>query len=104
MQQVFDNQAADGTSSTFKHLGSSRVLNVYVAGTLGGGTVTVEAQTPDGERWVPVAGGSIDRPGMHAIFAAPFVGRLTLAGSTGASVYAYAETDDAEAQNRVYEA
>ncbi len=104
MNKVFDNQTADGNSTTFKHLGSSRVLNVYVAGSLGGGTVVVEAQTPDEAEWVPLAGGEIIEPGMHAVFAAPFVGRLSLSGATAASVDAWIETDDAVAQDRVYEA
>lgn len=102
--QVFTNQAADGASTEFKHfgeVGDYALLNVYVAGTFGGGTVTVEAELPDGSGWVAVAGGAITEAGMHVIDAGPFVGRLSLAGATGPTINAWVESDSVTTRNRV---
>lgn len=105
--QVFTAQATDDRSSLFKHFGEDgdhNYMNVYVAGNLGGGTITVEAQTPDGLSWVPVAGGEITVPGMHVIDAGPFIGSLNLVGATGASVNAWVESDSQAARDRVADA
>lgn len=104
MEQVFNGQSADGNSTNFKHLGNSKALNIYVAGDLGGGTVTVQAQTPDESGWIMVAGGEFTAAGMHSVFSAPFVGRLVLSGSAGASVDAYIESDNGASQDRVFNA
>lgn len=100
MTQLFTGQAADGQSEIFKHYGEGS-LNIYIAGEMGGGTVTVEAQTPDGKQWVPVAGGDITGAGLHIMQAAPLIGRLSLAGSNGASVDAWAEQYSSSLKDRV---
>ena len=100
-QQLFNAQAADGSSAIFKHIASNSVLNVYVSGDLGGGILAVEAQTPDGLTWEPISGGKVSESGVHAIFAAPFVGRVTLSGSTNASLTVWVEDDSADTQARV---
>lgn len=91
MSQIFSSQKSDGVSATFRHAGGSP-LNVYLAGDLGGGEAIIEALTPDGSTWVRLAGGVLSKPGMHAIDAAPFVGRMRLEGAAGASLSAWAES------------
>lgn len=91
--QLFYGQSTDGASAEFKHPDGSKFLNVWVAGDLGGGTVWVEAQTPDGLEFVPLEGSSTTEAQMFTIEAAPFVGRLILSGSTGASVDAWVELE-----------
>lgn len=102
--QVFTNQVTDADSPTFKHFGENgdyALLNVYIAGTFGGGTVSVQAQLPDGSGWVTVGGGDITVAGMHVIDAGPFVGRLHLAGATSPSINAWVESDSTAVRDRV---
>ena len=103
MAKIFNNQTTNGVSAQFKCFGVRNVVNLYIAGSLGGGTITVEAETPDSTAWVPLAGGTISTPGLHVISAAPFVSRLSLAGSTGANVSAWVEIDDFVSRDRVIE-
>lgn len=91
--KVFDGQAANGNSLEFKIPSGGALTNIWVAGNLGGGTVTVEAQAPDDATWVPINGGVMTEAQMITIESAPFVGRLTLTGSAGASVDAWVESD-----------
>lgn len=100
--QLFDNQAADGASDDFKYFGgNSGLLNLYVAGDLAGGTLIVEAETPDESTYLPVA--EVSGPGMHVLSAAPFVGRVRLSGATGASLSVWAEAESARSVSRVRE-
>lgn len=100
--ELFKNQTADGSSEAFAHFGGASGLhNLYVAGTLGGGTLTVEAETPDESGWVPVA--EITEPGLHVISAAPFVCRVTLAGATAPDVSVWVEAESAKVTARVRE-
>jgi len=100
--ELFKNQAADGSSATFAHFGgASGLLNFYVAGDLGGGTLTVEAEVPDESGFVPVA--EVTEPGLHVVSAAPFVGRVTLAGATTPDVSVWAEAESAKVTARVRE-
>lgn len=57
--KVFDGQAADGVSAEFKVRRSDELVNVWVAGNLGGGTITVESRAPDGTTWIKVNGSAI---------------------------------------------
>lgn len=91
--QVFTDQAADGSSEEFKHYDGRRFINVWVSGDLGGGTIQIESQTPDGSAFIPLNGGDITEARMFTIEAAPFVGRLTLAGATAPNVNAWVEED-----------
>lgn len=100
--ELLKNQAADGSSVTFAHFGgASGLLNLYVAGDLGGGTLTVEAEVPDESVFVPVA--EVTEPGMHVVSAAPFVGRITLAGATAPDVSVWVEAESDKATARVRE-
>lgn len=103
MSQVFTAQAVDGASAPFKHLGRGAALNLYVSGNLGGGRVIVEAQTPDGSAWQPLAGGVITEPGVHVLQAAPLVGRLRLQDASGANLNAWVEADSHQTRTRVGE-
>ena len=100
--RVFDGQTADGSSIEFKNLtGTSGLVNIYVSGELGGGTVTVEAELPDSSGWVPVTGGTITEPGLYVIDSTYFVGRLTLSGSSGANINAWVEGGDVVLKTRI---
>lgn len=88
MQQVFSAQAADGASSLAKTIGSPRGANVFVSGNLGGGTIKVEAEAPDGS-FIPLDGISITAAGVYIVDGAPRRLRLSLSGSTGPSVTAW---------------
>jgi len=100
--QVLDTLTADGSSDAFKHFGgASGLMNLYVAGNLGGGTLTLEAETPDESAYVPVA--EITDPGMHVVSAAPFVGRVTLTGGTSPSLSVWVEAEAASLSQRVRE-
>ncbi|MCE8012888.1 hypothetical protein [Billgrantia desiderata] len=100
--QLFDQQDADAASEDFKYFGGATgLLNLYVAGDLGGGTLHIEAETPDESTHVPVA--SVTEPGLHVISAAPFVGRVRLDGSTSANVSVWAEAESPKSVARVRE-
>lgn len=102
--QLFTDQTANGSSVDFKHFGgASGLMNIYVSGDLGGGTLTVEAEDPSETGYLPLAGGALTEPGMHVISAAPFVGRVTLSGSTGAIISVWAEAESTRVQQRVRE-
>lgn len=100
--ELFKNQADDATSTPFAHFGGAAgLLNLYVAGDLDGGTLTLEAEAPDESGWVPVA--EVTEPGLHVVSAAPFVGRVTLAGATAPDVSVWAEAESAKVTARVRE-
>ena len=100
--KVFDGQTSDGTSLEFKNLtGTSGHMNLYVSGTLGGGTVTVEAELPDSSGWVPVDGLAISSVGMHVVDTTYFVGRLVLSGATSPNVSAWVEGENVDLKSRV---
>ena len=100
--QLFTNQAANGTSEEFAYRGErgTGLMNVYVAGSLGGGTLTVQAKVPGGDVFVSVT--TITEPGMHVIEAAPFIGRLELTDSTSPDLSVWIESDGTEARSRLY--
>lgn len=100
--ELFKNQASDATSPAFAHFGgASGLLNLYVAGDLGGGTLTLEAETPDESAWVTVA--EVTEAGLHVVSAAPFVGRVALADATSPDVSVWVEAESAKVTNRVRE-
>jgi hypothetical protein len=91
--QILSNLAADGASADFGYSGYTTRghMNIYVAGSLGGGTLTLEAKLPDGTGYVPVQ--SFTAAGMFVVEAAPAVLRLSLSGSMTPSVSAWVESD-----------
>lgn len=100
--QIFTNQQSNGESDLFKNLvGSTGRVNVYISGDLGGGTIQVQALTPDGSEWVPVTGGEITNPGLYVIDSGYFVGRLTFSGATTPSVNAWAVLENSVDKLRV---
>lgn len=100
--QVFDGQTADGSSTEFKNLtGTTGHVNIYLSGNLGGGAVTVEAELPDESGWVPLFDGALESTGLYVIETTYFVGRLSLSGSSGASVSAWVEGENVTLKTRV---
>lgn len=97
--KVLDTLAADGSGADFSHLGFQMYghMNLYVAGDLGGGTLTLEAKLPDGSGYVAVQTVNV---GMTPIELSPAKCRLTLAGSTTPNVSAWAEFDSTYTQNQ----
>lgn len=80
---LFSGQTVDGSSADFRYVGDNAngMINLTIDGTLGGGTVAVEAKTPLGN-YVPIPDGSFTTTGLYVIQAASFVGRVTLTGAT----------------------
>ncbi|UYF99327.1 hypothetical protein [Halomonas sp. GD1P12] len=98
--RLFSNQAENGTSGDYQHPG--KLLNIYVAGNLGGGTLAVEAQLPDKSGWLPIAGGQLDSPGLHVLNAAPLTVRVRLSGAAAPSLDVWLESDGASTYRRVF--
>lgn len=101
MTQLFDGQSADGDSTPIRHYGGPAMI--YVDGSLGGGTIEIRAELPDGSTDVPLDRGQITAPGAYLIDCGPFAGVLRLSGSTGASVSAWYEADTSVTDSRVYD-
>lgn len=97
--QIANAQTVNGSTQQVIYLGSREYgrVNVYVTGSLGGGTLTLEAKAPD-SAFIPVQTLPV---GMTTMDAAPMVYRLTLAGATGANFSAYAESDSEFTQDKV---
>lgn len=94
--KLLDHASGDTASVDFVHLGqgsTSGMLNLYIAGDIGGGQLIVEAKLPDGSGYVPIAGQTHTAAGMHVIEAGPFVGRVRLAGSTAPDLSVWQEPD-----------
>jgi hypothetical protein len=98
--KLLDNQQTNGASSEYRHPG--KMLNIYVAGNLGGGTVTVEAQLPDKSGWLPISGGVLESPGLHVLNAAPLTVRVSLSGADSPDLNVWAESDDTTTYRRVF--
>lgn len=90
MPKLFHGQAADGTSAPVV-IDHGRPFNVIVQGDLGGGTLTVEAVTPDGA--VPLEGGDFTAEGMRVIDADNFTLQVTLASSTNPDLNVWINTN-----------
>lgn len=86
MRQLLDS-ASDDTASESAYYYSGMAWLV-VAGDLGGGTVTAQLQTPDGQ-WVDLLDSGMAEPGAQVLFAPPGRLRLRLAGATDARVNAW---------------
>jgi len=91
--QIFNGQTEDGVSEIFRVQRADELVNIWVSGDLGGGTVTVESLAPDGTTWVKVNGSEITEPLMITLEAPRFDARLRLADSTDANINAWAERD-----------
>ena len=85
-KQVFTNQAADGHSDAAPTRGG--IMELVVAGNLGGGTVQLEAYYPEVGEWVPVDGGTWTTAAVKVLDLGqrPCDLRYSLTGSTAASV------------------
>lgn len=96
---IVQTQIADGSTQEVIHIGSRQngQLNIYVAGNLGGGTLTMEAKAPD-NTFVPVQTLTV---GMVSLDLGPLAYRLTLAGATTPSFSAWAEDDSEYTQDLV---
>lgn len=92
--QLFSNKSVDDVSSPFFYEGyrAAGHLNVYVEWDLGGGTVTLEAKSPNNQ-YVTVAGQGMTEEGMFILESAPAKIRARLSGSNGASVNVWVESD-----------
>lgn len=99
--QLLANLAADGSSPDYAHLGMSQSgrLHLYVAGSLGGGTLTLEAKLPDSSGYVPLQ--TIADVGLTVLEIGPAALRLTLAGSTTPDVSAWVETDTPDTRSNL---
>lgn len=92
MAQMFEGQAFDGASQAFQFCGGGTTLNIFMAGSFGGGTVVAEALAPNGVDWLPIDRHEFSEPCMAVLKdAAPLIGRLRLVGSDQASVDAWVE-------------
>lgn len=96
--QIASAQTADGATSEFLYLGSRQngKLNLYVTGSLGGGTLTLQAEAPDGS-FVDVQTVTV---GLTVFESAPVALRLSLTGSTGANFSAWSEDDSEYTQTQ----
>lgn len=90
--QLFNAQASNGSSAWASIIGDG-LINIYISGTMGGGTVTLEALAPDGSTYVACAGGAFTSAGLHVINAASFTGRVTLSGATSPSISVWIEPE-----------
>ncbi len=83
--QVFTNETTNTSSDPYAHKGGRLLIWVY--GTFGGGLVSLEIQAPDGT-WMPAENGVWSEAlcRMPDLPAASI--RLTISGSTGASLSA----------------
>ena len=98
---VFENQSSNGDSTVFYHVAQgTEILHAYVEGNLGGGTLTLNAISPNGTT-VSVAGAEeITTTGLKLIEAVSFEGFFTLSGSSGADLTVYVE-NEYDALNRI---
>ena len=71
----------NGSSGSFEYMHGTKPLNIYISGSLGNGTLTLEALAPD-ETYVPVKSITINGTGMYTLNTFAFVGRFTLVGAT----------------------
>lgn len=103
--QLFTAETTNTSSAEFIHTKDHQPFNIYVSGTFGGATVVLEAEIPGGTDFVPVSNISnsisYTAPGMFTHTAAPFVGRLTITGGTGANISAWYETESKEVRRDV---
>lgn len=80
--------AANGSSRPMEFLGGAGTL--FVTGTFGGGTATLEILAPDGVTWLTVGAGTTLTTAGAAGFTAPVRPiRVTLAGATAPSIQAW---------------
>ena len=93
--QLFENQIIDGSSAWTPAVPDAYngLINIYVVGDLGGGTLRLEALAPDGLTAVPVSEGSFTGAGVKTISAASFTARVTLTGATAADVSVWLEVE-----------
>ncbi|WP_237673695.1 hypothetical protein [Vreelandella profundi] len=98
--KLLSEQTENGVSSEYRHPG--KMLNIYLAGSLGGGMLSVEAQLPDKSGWVTITGGELNSPGLHVLNAAPLTTRVRLSGAAAPSLNVWAEGDDNTTYRRVF--
>jgi hypothetical protein len=85
MQLLFSAQTTNANSPAVQLNGGE--IEVVVAGTLGGGTVTIEAFYPVINAWVPLDGGSFTAASVRVLKTVrPCQVRAVLSGATGASL------------------
>lgn len=96
--QLFTGQAADGTSAEFTVGSQYAFADIFLSDTFGGGTATIEIKAPDGTTFIPLQ--TVTGPERVRITETPFIGRLSLAGSTTPSLNAWVELNT-EADQRI---
>lgn len=92
--QVLSGLTSAGSSDDFVYPGARRAghLVVYLSGSLSGGSVKLEAKTPNGEYREVASLGSIGD--IYQAKFGPAVLRLTLSGGISPNVSAWVEFDD----------
>lgn len=98
--QLLDNQTADGSSPWVAAI-SDGLINVYVTGNLGSGTLTLEALAPDGTTAVPITDGSFTTAGVKVIQAASLALRATLSDATSPDVSVWVEGANVELRSTI---
>jgi len=103
--QLLSNQTVDGSSDWVPAIPDAYngLINIYVAGDLGGGTVTIETLAPDGVTAIPLDGGEFTAATMRVQSAASAVLRATLSGATGADVSVWIEPESVDLRRIVRE-
>jgi len=79
--QLFTSRATNGSSNYFDHWGDD--LIIWVWGTLGGASVSVEIETPDGSAWVGMEGGTWTASGAKVLRMPASRIRLTVTSASG---------------------
>lgn len=88
---LFNGQAVNGSSPVFEYMHGTKMMNIYVSGDFGGGTLTLEAISPNNVTFVPVKSITINGAGMYSLQAFPFRARVTLAGATNPLLSVYVQ-------------
>jgi len=83
---IFTNQTIDGVSESLHHNGGD--IAIFIWGAFGGGSVSIEVLTPDGSAWIPILDDVWTEASVKVVNIPPSRFRLSLSGSTGASVMA----------------
>lgn len=84
--KVVDGQTSDGNSKEF-YCANSQTMNIYLVGDLGGGTLSLQAKTLDGD-WVSQ---QLSGNEWEVVESSSFIGRFNLTGSSSPNISVYVE-------------
>lgn len=101
--KLMQNQTADGSSSWVSAIPDAYngIMNIYVAGNLGGGTLTIESLSPDGASVVPLSGGVFSSPEMKPVALGSTTLRATLVGATAPNVSVWIEPESVSLRKEI---